>query len=80
MTANTTMYIQLWRRIRPTDDWYPVVARAKLRLNQPKRPRFSCLCPLGMGFNKVAHRAGVSDIARKTDNNMDETRDKENCR
>jgi hypothetical protein len=45
--------------MRPTDDWYFVVLLAKVRLNQPKNPPFSCLCPVGMGFSNVAHNAGV---------------------
>ena len=40
------------------------------RLNQPKKPFFSRWCPASTGLSSVAHKAGVSDSARKAENAM----------
>ncbi len=53
--------------------------RLKLRLNQPKKPRFSWWSA-GTGFKMVAHSAGVSDKAMKAENSMLDTMDSENWR
>ena len=39
-----------------------------MRLNQPNTPRLAWPWPAVTGFSKVAHKAGVSDIANSAEN------------
>ena len=54
--------------------------RSKVRLNQPKKPRFCRLCPFCTGLSRVAHSAGVRTRATTTESSMAETMVSENCR
>ena len=53
---------------------------SKLRLNQPKKPRFGASWPWSCGFSSVAHSAGVRISATSTDSAMAETMVIENWR
>ena len=72
----------MYRPVRPvrycTAFSYFLLARLKLRLNQPNGPFLAR--PSLRGLSKVAHSAGVKISATSTDSVMAETMVMENCR